>query len=211
MTKKKKTGKGGGGKLSRSEIVQVRLDPKLKFAAELAAKIQRRTLSSFIEWCVSENSLKVEIDPSKNKSVFDALEDVWAPTEVVRFLKLATQYPGLLTYDEERLFELIVRHEGSWITVHDADPHNKRSIKKNPEAMQLEFLNKFFRPFKDVINGKLEEKTLGCMIERAKEKEDIEFFNSFGNTPWDESAKDYYKKNNLTLKQLDQLLEDYGY
>jgi len=46
---------GGGSKLARTEIVQVRLDPKLRFAAELASKKHRKTLSSFIEWCVSES------------------------------------------------------------------------------------------------------------------------------------------------------------
>ena len=50
-TKKRK---GGGSKLSRSEIIQVRLDPKLRFTAELAARKHRRTLSSFVEWAVSE-------------------------------------------------------------------------------------------------------------------------------------------------------------
>jgi hypothetical protein len=34
----------GGGKLSRSETVTVRLDPKLRYLAELAALKQRRTL-----------------------------------------------------------------------------------------------------------------------------------------------------------------------
>ena len=39
--------KGGGGKLARSETVTVRLDPKLRYLAELAARIQRRSVSSF--------------------------------------------------------------------------------------------------------------------------------------------------------------------
>ena len=40
--------KGGGGKLNRSEIIQARLDPKLHMAAEIMARAERRTLSSFI-------------------------------------------------------------------------------------------------------------------------------------------------------------------
>jgi hypothetical protein len=44
--------KGGGGKLSRSETVTVRLDPKLRYLAELAARLHRRTLSSYIEWAI---------------------------------------------------------------------------------------------------------------------------------------------------------------
>ena len=47
--------KGGGGKLARSETVTVRLDPKLRYLAELAARKQRRTVSSFIEWAVEQS------------------------------------------------------------------------------------------------------------------------------------------------------------
>ena len=46
--------RGGGGKLARSETVTVRLAPKLRYLAELAARKQRRTLSSFIEWAIEE-------------------------------------------------------------------------------------------------------------------------------------------------------------
>jgi hypothetical protein len=61
--------KGGGGKLSRSEIVTVRLDPKLRFAVELAARKQRRTASSFIEWAITEaiKRLPVRIHAMKKK------------------------------------------------------------------------------------------------------------------------------------------------
>ena len=41
----------------KSEVVTVRLDPKLKYVAELAARRQRRTLSSYIEWAI-EDSLR---------------------------------------------------------------------------------------------------------------------------------------------------------
>ena len=45
--------KGGGGKLARSETVTVRLDPKLRYLAELAARLHRCTLSSYIEWAIN--------------------------------------------------------------------------------------------------------------------------------------------------------------
>jgi len=46
--------KGGGGKLGRSEIIQVRMTPKLKSGAEMAAAKCRRTISSFGEWAIEE-------------------------------------------------------------------------------------------------------------------------------------------------------------
>src|SRR4051794_21564371 len=45
----------GGAKLNRSETVTVRLDPKLNYLCELAARAQRRTKSSFIEWAVADS------------------------------------------------------------------------------------------------------------------------------------------------------------
>ena len=47
--------KAGGGKLARSEVVTVRLDPRLRYLANLVARKQRRTLSSFIEWAIEES------------------------------------------------------------------------------------------------------------------------------------------------------------
>ena len=38
----------------RTKTIGFRLEPKLRFAAELAARKQRRSLSNFIEWAVEE-------------------------------------------------------------------------------------------------------------------------------------------------------------
>lgn len=108
--------KSGGGKLSRSETISVRLDPKLRFAAELAARKQRRTLSSFIEWAVEEAVGRVEIysDQSSRTSAHDASQQVWDVDEADRFAKLALRFPLLLTHDEEKLWKLICEHGYFW-------------------------------------------------------------------------------------------------
>lgn len=102
--------KKGGGKLARSETVSVRLDPKLRYFAELASRRHRRTLSSFIEWAVEE-TLKKEIinnDAYGNSvSLYDEMKPLWDLDEVERFLKLAQRYPDLLTHDEQWLWKLI--------------------------------------------------------------------------------------------------------
>tara|TARA_R110000796_G_scaffold39090_2_gene97795 strand:- start:393 stop:605 length:213 start_codon:yes stop_codon:yes gene_type:complete len=41
-------------KLGRSEVVSIRLDPRLRFGAGIAAAKCRRTLSSFAEWAIEE-------------------------------------------------------------------------------------------------------------------------------------------------------------
>src|SRR6516165_4850387 len=54
--------KGGGAKLVRSETVTVRLDPKLRYLGEIAARKQRRTVSSFIEWAIEDVLRRVSIE-----------------------------------------------------------------------------------------------------------------------------------------------------
>jgi hypothetical protein len=106
-------GAKGGGKLSRSETVTVRLDPKLRYLAELAARLHRRTLSSYIEWAIS-NATASEIvgpslmtaDPVANTIGTEA-GYLWDVDEADRFAKLALRYPELLTHEEQVRWKLI--------------------------------------------------------------------------------------------------------
>ena len=92
--------KKGGGKLGRSEIVQVRFDPQLRFIAELAARAEKRTLSSYIELTVFKDTQTRQIDPLVNESFLAernssnpvTLSEVgtklWAADEVQRFVNI---------------------------------------------------------------------------------------------------------------------------
>ena len=97
--------KAGGGKLSRSETVTVRLDPKLRYLASLAARKQRRTLSSFIEWAV-ERVLR-EVDLGRGSIAEEAYE-LWDVEEADRFVLLALHAPDLLTFEEQQLWKALV-------------------------------------------------------------------------------------------------------
>ncbi len=106
--------KGKGGKLARSEVITVRLDQKLRFAAELVARDQRRTLSSFVEWAIGEvvSREKVKIRDHENHenyetSALKATAIIWDVDEADRFIKFAEACPELLNFDEERLWKTI--------------------------------------------------------------------------------------------------------
>jgi hypothetical protein len=101
--------RGGGGKLSRSETVTVRLDPKLRYLAELAARKQRRTLSSFIEWAIEENLKNIHLDDGGDgsRSIASQAAELWDVDEPDRFAKLAARYQQMLTHDEQVLWKLI--------------------------------------------------------------------------------------------------------
>jgi len=103
----------GGSKLSRSEITTVRLDPKLRYLAELAARKQRRTLSSYIEWAV-ENSLRdvklyegTGYNGDNPITVDDEAAALWDVDEAERFIRLAITYPSLLTHEEQERWKML--------------------------------------------------------------------------------------------------------
>ena len=104
----------GGGKLSRSETVTVRLDPKLRYLAELAARLHRRTLSSYIEWSIKASLDTETVRPTNlngleasDQTIGNEAEYLWDVDEADRFAKLALRYPHLLTHDEQVRWKLI--------------------------------------------------------------------------------------------------------
>jgi hypothetical protein len=99
----------GGGKLSRSEVVTVRLDPKTRYLAELAARRQRRTLSSYIEWAVAESlDMFVDWEPSRigDDGQLEA-ERFWDVDDCDRLVKLALYDKSLLNFREQVLWKRI--------------------------------------------------------------------------------------------------------
>jgi len=97
----------GGAKLSRSETVSVRLDPKLRYLAELAARRQRRSLSSYIEWAIEDSLKHCALDLNSGQVVADEAEALWDVDEADRFARLALRHPELLTHDEQVLWKLV--------------------------------------------------------------------------------------------------------
>jgi len=103
----------GGGKLMRSETVTVRLDPKLRYLAELAARKQRRTLSSFIEWAIEDALKRVQLyqgggyGGDESVTVEEDATRLWDVDDAERFARLAILYPDLLTYEEQQIWKLL--------------------------------------------------------------------------------------------------------
>ena len=106
MTEQEKR-KPGGGKLTRTETVTVRLDPKLRYLADLAARKHRRTLSSYIEWAIEDSLKNTVLDPVAEASVAHEAATLWDVDEADRFVKLALRYPELMTHEEQVRWKLI--------------------------------------------------------------------------------------------------------
>ena len=106
--------KESGSKLNRSETVTVRLDPKLRYLADLASRKQRRTLSSFIEWAVEASLREVKLYHGSNYnddhdiSVDEESSQLWVVDDSERFARLAIKYPELLTHQEQEIWKLLL-------------------------------------------------------------------------------------------------------
>ncbi len=127
MTEQELRKSGAGGKLSRSETVTVRLDPKLRYLAELAARLHRRTLSSYVEW-----SIKVALDTEDlnsdggiRRTIGNEAEYLWDVDDADRFAKLALRYPHLLTHEEQVKWKLIRESGAVWRGRYDGGPLNE--------------------------------------------------------------------------------------
>lgn len=101
----------------RSDTVTVRLDPKLRYIAELAGRHQDRTLSSFIEWSVRRvlTSFATLIDEPSPGTIPSTplplwMEGLWDVDEAERFFRLARSHEGLLSIPEQRLWKLFRLH-----------------------------------------------------------------------------------------------------
>lgn len=155
--------KKGGGKLARSETVTVRLDPKLRYLAELAARKQRRTLSSFIEWAIERSLDDVAIQDSKKgeRSNLSLLGDkLWDVGSSERLLRLAVKCPELLTYKEQRMWKFI----DEWGALWDVDKNQRRYFRI---ALLSSLWDEFERYGDEEITDKELEIKVGAYLQKS--------------------------------------------
>lgn len=161
--------KAGGGKLSRSETVTVRLDPKLRYLAELAAKKQRRTLSSFIEWAIEDALGRVNLyegegyNGDHSRSVGEEAAQLWDVDEADRFAKLAVRYPDLLTHEEQVLWKLIKENGLVWRGNYRGTD-NSWQWKIQEDSLIFDRLREHWDTFKKVASGELEKSDLPTWV-----------------------------------------------
>jgi hypothetical protein len=105
--------KGGGGRLSRSETVTVRLDPKLRYLTELAARSHRRTTSSFIEWAVDRVVQDMPI--MNDRTIGQAADVLWDTNGIDRLVKLGQHAPTLMTHDEQVAWKIVRECNCFWL------------------------------------------------------------------------------------------------
>ena len=122
-----------GSKLARTETVQVRLDPFIHYAAQLAAAKERRTMSSFIEWAVKTAVYEVIVamdDQGADLTAAALATQVWDVYEADTFVNLARQHRTLLTHDDMRKWKFITETREFWLGADGAEPEpNKPALR----------------------------------------------------------------------------------
>jgi hypothetical protein len=102
----------GGGRLSRSETVTVRLDPRLNYLCELAARVERRTKSSFIEAMLDQKVHETRLNPRGSEETIGSLaNELWHVDDYKRLIAIAERAPHLMTLEEQQI----------WAVIEDAD------------------------------------------------------------------------------------------
>jgi hypothetical protein len=89
---------------------------KLRYAAEIAARSQRRTVSSLIEVAVATYLPTLEVKEPAGEvdgppmKLMKLMESLWDPVESDRFVTLAENHRWLLNNEEEHRWKAIRNH-----------------------------------------------------------------------------------------------------
>jgi len=158
--------KRGGGRLNRSETVTVRLDPKLNYLAEIAARAQRRTKSNLIEAALAQalNSVPIDPRPSEKKAstVAQLAEILWHVDEVKRLQQLMMAAPHLLTFEEQKIWAVICDHSYFWVG--KWQPLNEDEefffVDHNPARLWTEHVQEHWDNIKRVAEGKVDKSVM---------------------------------------------------
>jgi hypothetical protein len=118
----------------KGAVVGVRLDPKIRYLADLAARKQRRSINSFIEWVILNSfgtvELRIDRDRSGNKipvTLEDSAWRLWDADPAERFARLAILFPDLMTHEEHERWKAL-SDSGLLNPAKHRDEHNGNEI-----------------------------------------------------------------------------------
>lgn len=169
--------KRGGAKLSRSETVTVRLDPKLNYLCEMAARAQRRTKSSFIEWAIADSLRSVNLpevvrsgggfDDSADVTLKEKASELWHVDEPDRLAALAMIAPALLSHEEQLIWRVV--RENGYVWRGHYNNQEEWSWKVSEDSLIRDRLRDNWDTFKGVAFGDLpKDKLPKWQLKKAK-------------------------------------------
>jgi hypothetical protein len=148
----------------RSEVVTIRVDPKIRFGLELLSRKQYRNLSSVVEWAINE--------AIKGDQGIEDLDFIWDIEEADRFVKLAILYPNLLAYEEQILWKLLRENGILWKGRYDAN--NDWTWVCQLDTAIFEQIRKYYESFKKVAAGQASPDALPKWSRKKDLKKDLD-------------------------------------
>jgi hypothetical protein len=165
---RQKSQKGQGG---QTAVISVRLTPKLRYLTELAARKTRRSVSNFIEWAVAESLKQVVLREQPEITVASRSGYLWNVHEADRFVRLAHEYPDLLTHGEQILWGVIRSSRFLWRESEGPDAALLHADYLPPDGyFVFERLREHWDAFKAVARGEAEPATLPGMSSDEPER-----------------------------------------
>jgi hypothetical protein len=83
----------------KTEVLSMRLDPRVRFAIDLLARVRGQSISTVVERAVQEVADRTSISDRRSEIVKN-WRDYWHVNEGIRFLKVASDEGTFPTYDE---------------------------------------------------------------------------------------------------------------
>lgn len=178
MTEVKRRRKKDG---PRTEVFAMRLDPKLKYLAEIASRQQRRSMANFIEWAIQEALRRIDLQESEHSpSIWDYSNELWDIEASDRLAKLAFNAPHLLTYDEQIVWKLVCENSyfwrGNWKQIGNSRRERFTWDTSRVQSLMPERLREKWGTLLQVASGEQEQNALPDVDnERDMEADDIPF------------------------------------
>ena len=157
--------------LHTKEALSLRLDALLRFGIEVAMGTNGGSITGFIERAVEDALRKISVQARTGRklALLAAICEVWNPEEAVRFVKLATDFPNLLTRNQLRLWQLMLRHRDKWtkpghtlLIIHPPTEHeNTFEEDVPPDNFDINKLKRVWPKFQAIVEGGAQESILG--------------------------------------------------
>ncbi|QXG29085.1 hypothetical protein [Pseudomonas viridiflava] len=89
--------------------VSLRIDPKIRYAIELLAREQKRSITGVIEWSVMQalNAQEVKTPAGNTLTLYELMDLTWSPDEAERITALGVFSPHTLNHEENCIWTLI--------------------------------------------------------------------------------------------------------
>ena len=130
----------------RSDLVGIRITPRMRFGLELLAKKHDRTLTDTVILAINEMfktelvGLLLQPTVGYEHPVY-VLDIVWSPQEHERFARVGIYFPALLTDNEKYLWQVIQETKKFW-------KGGKRPARPTPDDFNFDVLLEDWRELK---------------------------------------------------------------